>query len=167
LLLRETLVCLPSLTGCRLSSCSPLILRPGSRGPWLPHPPPTSPYSMRRNPLPLLSRGKSTCFCYLYTVCGSGIFISDPNVFHPGSRIFNPKMVFKALGNMIPVDHPGSGSCFLPIPDPGVKKAPDPGSATLFIDTVLVNNIGILQALYGRYAARGTACGRLIYADFK
>ncbi len=24
--------------------------------------------------------------------------------------------------------HPGSGSRFLPIPDPGVKKAPEPGS---------------------------------------
>jgi len=37
---------------------------------------------------------------------------------------------------MIQVDHPGSGSCFFypsRIPDPGVKKAPDPvsGSATL------------------------------------
>jgi hypothetical protein len=35
---------------------------------------------------------------------------------------------------MIRVDHPGSGSrilFFLPIPDPGVKKAPDPGSAIL------------------------------------
>jgi len=26
---------------------------------------------------------------------------------------------------MIRIDHPGSGSCFLPIPDPGVIKAPD------------------------------------------
>ncbi len=32
---------------------------------------------------------------------------------------------------MIRVVHLGSGSCFLPIPDPGVKKTPDPGSATL------------------------------------
>ncbi len=36
---------------------------------------------------------------------------------------------------MIQIDHPGSGSCFLPIPDLGVKKAPTPGfgSATLQI----------------------------------
>jgi hypothetical protein len=50
------------------------------------------------------------------------------------------KNCFKAPGNMIQVVHPGSGSririlIFLPIPDPGVKKAPDPGSrsATLMI----------------------------------
>jgi hypothetical protein len=32
---------------------------------------------------------------------------------------------------MIRVVHPGSGIDFLPIPDPGVKKAPYPESATL------------------------------------
>jgi hypothetical protein len=51
-------------------------------------------------------------------------------------KYFEPK---KVLGNMIRVVHPGSGSriripdpFFYPsrIPDPGVKKAPDPGSAT-------------------------------------
>ncbi len=31
---------------------------------------------------------------------------------------------------MILVVHPGSGSCFLPIPDPGVKQAPDLGSGS-------------------------------------
>jgi hypothetical protein len=55
---------------------------------------------------------------------------------HPGSRVkkipdphqknlnifFNPKNCFYALG---------SGSWFLSIPDPGVKKAPDPRPATL------------------------------------
>jgi hypothetical protein len=121
LFLRETLVCLPSLTGCRLSSCSPLIPRPGSRAPWLPPQPPTSPYSMRRNPLPLLSRGKSICFLLFVdsvAECGSGIFIPDPHFFfHPGSAsnnlsISTQKIGFQALGNMIRVDHPGSGPCF-------------------------------------------------------
>jgi hypothetical protein len=32
---------------------------------------------------------------------------------------------------MIRVVHTGFGFCFLPIPDPGVKKAPNPGSGTL------------------------------------
>jgi hypothetical protein len=73
----------------------------------------------------------------------------DPNVFHPGSRIrlfsvpdpgYGPnnlsiltrKLVCKLSENMIRVVHPGS-SFFNPsrIPDPGVKKAPDPGTATL------------------------------------
>jgi hypothetical protein len=31
---------------------------------------------------------------------------------------------------------PGSGPDFLPIPDPGVKKAPDPGSGSATLDTV-------------------------------
>jgi hypothetical protein len=71
-----------------------------------------------------------------FPVLRSGMFILDPNFFHPGgSRIqgqkdfrirnrikgfkyFNPKI---ALGNMILDVHPGSGSWFfLPIPDPGV-----------------------------------------------
>ncbi len=55
--------------------------------------------------------------------------ILDPNFFHPGSQIrikkskyFNPKNGFYALGNMIRVvEQPGSGSWFLPIPDPGKK----------------------------------------------
>ncbi len=72
--------------------------------------------------------------------------------FHPGSLIrifpirnpdphkqlnyFNTKNCFWALGNMIRVVYPGTGyriQIFLPIPDPWVKKAPDPrsGSATL------------------------------------
>jgi hypothetical protein len=86
--------------------------------------------------------------------CGSGMFIPDhgsdffpfripdPNFFHPGSRIrikefkyLNHKMVSKLSeiwsGFYIPDPDPESGSCFLPIPDPVVKKAPDPGSATL------------------------------------
>jgi hypothetical protein len=72
--------------------------------------------------------------------------ISDPNfsITDPGSRvkkipgsasknlsILTQKMVYK-LGNIIRDVHPGSGTqidpdlYILPIPDPGVKKAPDP-----------------------------------------
>jgi hypothetical protein len=73
--------------------------------------------------------------------------IPDPNCLHPGYRIrikefkyFNPKKNngFQALENMIRVVHPESRIRMLTfylsrIPDPGVKKAPDPGygSATL------------------------------------
>ncbi len=74
--------------------------------------------------------------------CGSGMFIPDPSFPIPDPNphlkiltIFNPKNCCQALGNMIRDVHPGSGSWFLPIPDPGVKKEPDPrsGSATLVI----------------------------------
>ncbi len=44
-------------------------------------------------------------------------------------KYFNPNKWFLALGNKTRVVNPGS--VFLPIPDPGVKKAPDPGSTTL------------------------------------
>ncbi len=67
--------------------------------------------------------------------------IPDPNCLHPGSRIlikefkyFNPqKTSLNRSKNMIWVAHPGSG-CWLSthpgsrIPDPGIKKAADPGS---------------------------------------
>jgi hypothetical protein len=83
--------------------------------------------------------------------CGSGMFFPDPTFFHPGSELspsririkefkyFNPKKTkkngFQALENMIRVVHPGSRIrklTFYPsrIPDPGVKKAPDPGSGS-------------------------------------
>ncbi len=42
-----------------------------------------------------------------FQCCGSGTFIPDSKLFHPGSQIR--------------------------IPDPGVKKAPDPGSTTLVL----------------------------------
>jgi hypothetical protein len=64
--------------------------------------------------------------------------IPDPNFFHPVSRIrikefkyINPKNGFEALGNMIRVCSSRIRILtFYPsrIPDPGVKKAPDPGS---------------------------------------
>jgi hypothetical protein len=69
------------------------------------------------------------------------LIIPDPNFSIPdlnfvrlGSQIrikafryFNPKTCFSALGSGL----------FIPDPDPGAKKAPDPGSATLrFSDQV-------------------------------
>jgi hypothetical protein len=46
--------------------------------------------------------------------------------------IFNPKNCFKVLGNMIRDIHPRSGfpPPLIRIPDPGVKKAPNPGSGS-------------------------------------
>jgi hypothetical protein len=73
--------------------------------------------------------------------CGSGINIADPESEFSPSRIrtrikefkyFIPKKCFLSLRKYDSGVHPGSGSSFfLPIPDPGVKKAPDPGSATM------------------------------------
>ncbi len=62
--------------------------------------------------------------------------IPDLNFSHSGSAsknlsIFNPKKWFQALEIMIQLFIPDSDHDFLPIPDPGVTKAPDPGSATL------------------------------------
>ncbi len=81
---------------------------------------------------------------------GSDFFpfrIPDPNCLHPGSRIrikefkcFNPKKWFlssRKSGLFIP--DPGSGCWLLPIPDPGVKKAPDPGSR------IRIRNTGCMQ----------------------
>jgi hypothetical protein len=71
------------------------------------------------------------------------MFIPDPKsefFFHPGSRIpikefkhYNPNNCFSTLENMVRIVHPESripdpDPDFLPIPDSGVKKAPDPGS---------------------------------------
>jgi hypothetical protein len=57
--------------------------------------------------------------------------IPDPGSASKNLSILTQKIGFYALGNMIRVVNPGSGSCFFPIPDPGVKKAPNSGSATL------------------------------------
>jgi hypothetical protein len=45
-------------------------------------------------------------------------------------RTFYPKIVNKL--SKICVWDPGSGKSLFRIPDPGVKKAPDPGSGTLY-----------------------------------
>ncbi len=64
---------------------------------------------------------------YIFQYCGSGMFIPYPNFFHPVYRIrikefryLNPKIVSK-LSEIW---------SWLFIPDPGVKKAPDPGSGS-------------------------------------
>jgi hypothetical protein len=66
--------------------------------------------------------------------CGSGMFIPDPNpnFFHPGSRI-RIKELFLSSRKY----DPGCSSRIRilifypsPIPDPGFKKAPDPGSGS-------------------------------------
>ncbi len=87
--------------------------------------------------IPLENTGASPKQC-----CGSGMFIPDPNFFHPsGSASKNLNILTQIIvsnlseiwsGLFIPdPDHE-----FLPIPDPGVKKAPGPGSrsATLFLE---------------------------------
>jgi hypothetical protein len=81
--------------------------------------------------------------------CGFGMFIPDPNFFipdpnfsipDPGSKwsasknlsIFNPKIFYK-LWEISGMFIPDQDLDFLPSPDPGVKKAPDPRSATMTI----------------------------------
>jgi hypothetical protein len=67
--------------------------------------------------------------------CGvSGMFIPDPGSGIPDPTFFHPGFKL-SLKNMIRVVHPGSrildpDTDFLPcrIPDPGFKKAPNPGS---------------------------------------
>jgi hypothetical protein len=64
------------------------------------------------------------------------MFISDPNSFHPGSASKNLSILKKVYKLSEIVYDPGFSSRipdpdFLPIPDPVVKKARDPGSATL------------------------------------
>jgi hypothetical protein len=66
--------------------------------------------------------------------CGSGMFISDPNFFHPGSRV-----------KKIPIQIPDTNlDFFYPsrIPDPGVKKAPDPGSRIRIGNIVNIYKLG-------------------------
>ncbi len=97
---------------------------------------------------------KKTFLQQIMRCCGSGMFIPDPNFSIPGlvsraKKIPDPhwrisvfltiKLFLSSLGNMIRDTygtHPGSGSRILiyypyRIPDPGVKKASDPGSGTL------------------------------------
>jgi hypothetical protein len=93
----------------------------------------------------------------------------DPGskIFHPRSRvkkisdsgsgsalknlsIFNPKNCFKAQGKIIFDVHPGSGSGFvsLPIPDQGVKKAPDPGSRSATLVAVVSHHVLVVASQY-------------------
>ncbi len=73
--------------------------------------------------------------------CGSGMFIPDPNFFHPGSATKNLSILTQTFFLSSRKYNPGCSSRtgfrirtdpdFLPIPEPGVKKALDTGSATL------------------------------------
>jgi hypothetical protein len=74
------------------------------------------------------------------------MFIPDPTFFHPGSEFFQPGSVSKNLSILPKIEFlssrkydPGCSSRiriphqdpdFLLIPDPGFKKAPDPGSGS-------------------------------------
>jgi hypothetical protein len=54
-------------------------------------------------------------------------------------EVFTQK-IFNTLSNIWVWD-PGSGKNLFRIPDPGAKKAPDPGSATLVLGTILSSSI--------------------------
>ncbi len=112
----------------------------------------TPPDPRQHSPLQLRGDGpKKPCH---NQCCGSRMFIPDPYFSipdpvikrfripdpdpHQRLSIFNPKNCFQTLGNMIRDVYHGSGYrilIFYPsrIPDPGVKKAPDPGSGILVI----------------------------------
>jgi hypothetical protein len=61
-------------------------------------------------------------------------------------ELFTPKIVTKL--SKIWVGDPGSGKNLFRIPDPGVKKAPDPGSGSATLTTTFV--IFIISFSYGR-----------------
>jgi hypothetical protein len=83
---------------------------------------------------------------YLSNSCsGSGVIIPDSTFFHPGSELspsririkefkyFNPKNWFLSSRKYDPVCSSRiriPDADFLPIQDPGVKNAPDPGSGS-------------------------------------
>jgi hypothetical protein len=78
------------------------------------------------------------------------MFIPDPNFFHPGSRIrikefkyFFPKKC--AFENMIRVVRPGlyftAPGTRIEDPGQGVKKAPDPGSGTGKLQSMMITVI--------------------------
>ncbi len=98
--------------------------------------------------------------------CGSGMFIPDPNFFHPGSASKNVSIWTQNIrGNMIRVVHPGSGFRILifyssRIPDLGVKKAPDPGSGSA---TLLFDIFGQDFVQYADLSRHFTLFGSLIY----
>ncbi len=107
---------------------------------------------------------------------GSGMFIPDPTFFHPGSRtrtvsIPDPGSSSKNLSILTPQKtkkwflsskkyDPGCSSRipdpdadFLPIPDSGVKKAPNPGSRirNTGIRTVILTRIKEAKILNKKY----------------
>jgi hypothetical protein len=107
-----------------------------------------------------------------YQCCRSEMFIPGPGseFFHPGSRIqgqkysgsriririkefkyFKTKILFLSSRKYYPgcstwIPDPDLDFCPYLIPDPGVKRAPDPGSATL-VDTMRSCSCGSLGVL--------------------
>ncbi len=106
--------------------------------------------------------------------CGSGMFVPDPNLFHPWSEFIPSRIRIYSFPNPN-FFHPGSASknlsiltqnivsnlseiwprvfvpdpdFFLPIPYPKVKKDPDPGSATL--TTSYPNKLQIAPSLQAK-----------------
>jgi hypothetical protein len=66
---------------------------------------------------------------------------------------FHQKIFQKALKNMVlgsGIRDPGSGKNLFRIPDPGVKKAPDPGSATLDGTVISVSTSGTFWRVKGK-----------------
>ncbi len=104
--------------------------------PWSAWPGSGTPCPSRRSAPSRPTSVRSSLDQNVYSGSQIRVFPSRIRIFfipHPGSasknlKYFNPKNCFLALGNMIQVVHPRSGSWFLPIPGPGVKKEPDPGS---------------------------------------
>jgi hypothetical protein len=104
--------------------------------------------------------------------CGSGMFIPDPRsrirlfpsrIPNPGSESKNLSILtppppkkkndLKALENIIRVVHPGSRIrmlTFYPsrIPDPGDKKAPDPGSGSATLHMMKISYLLFLCICY-------------------
>jgi hypothetical protein len=80
--------------------------------------------------------------------CGSGMFIPDPNLKIPDPEsasknlcIFNPKKLFLSFGKIIlDFSFRIPDLEFFPIPDPGVKKAPDSGFPALLFFGVSLKN---------------------------
>ncbi len=82
---------------------------------------------------------------------GPGLRISDPNFFHPGSKRFRitPDQNFlvsltqKIVSKLSEIwSIPDTDlDIFLPIPDPGVKKAPDPGSGSATLEKSVKINL--------------------------
>jgi hypothetical protein len=91
---------------------------------------PDIPHPFCLSPLNIFSFHRPLKTVYLIKqCCGSGMIIPDPNFFHPGSQIRIRKNFFVTSrkydpGCWVLIYYPPR------IPDPGVKKAQDPGSAS-------------------------------------
>jgi hypothetical protein len=101
-----------------------------------------------------LGSGLST-FLFSSQRRGSGMFISDPNFLHPGSRVKkipypgsaskNFSILTQKIVSKLSEYDPGCSSririlILYPsrIPDPGVKKTPDPGSGSAALTALVL-----------------------------